>query len=334
MRAVIDWAAARARMIIALIVLTIGVGGLAYTGLPKEGDPDIEVPALFVSVPFPGISAADSESLLIQPMEQELSDLDGLTRMSSTASNNFAGIVLEFEFGWDKNATIADVRDRMSRAEAQFPDGYDRYAVNEFNFSEFPVVILAVSGDVPERTLLRAARDLRRAVEGLDSVLEAEIAGVRDEMVEVSIDPLQLEAYNVTAQELINAVTSNNQLVAAGEVETESGAFSLSLPGSFSDVQDIYELPIKVNGDSTVTLGDLATIQPTFQDREATARFQGQDALALQVVMRGGFNLIDTVAEVREAAERERARWPEELRAAVSVTPALDRSNQVESMIG
>ncbi len=333
MKGMIDWAASHARMIIALVVLTLGAGGLAYVGLPKEGEPDIEVPALFISVPFPGISAADSETLLVRPMEQELSGLDGLREMTATASNNFAGVVLEFEFGWDKNATIADVRDRMSRAEAEFPEGFERYSIDEFNFSEFPVVILAVSGDVPERTRLRAARDLKRRVEGLDAVLSSDIAGVRDEMVEVIIDPLRLEAYNVTAQELINAVTLNNQLVPAGEVEAESGRFSLSLPGNFAGVQDIYALPIKVNGDSVVTLGDLATIQLTFEDRAGTARFDGTDTLALQVVLRRGFNLIDSVVEVREAVEAERAAWPEELRAAITVTPALDRSEQVRSMI-
>ena len=333
MHRMIDWAAAHARMVLACIVLTLGAGILAYTGLPKEGEPDIEVPALFISVPFPGISAVDSESLLIRPMEQELSDLNGLTRMTATAAQNYAGVVLEFEFGWDKNATIAEVRDRMSRVESSFPSGFETYSINEFNFSQFPVVIFAVSGDVPERTLLRAARDLRRAITSVEAVLSADIAGVRDEMVEVIIEPLRLEAYNVTAGELINAVTMNNQLVAAGEVETESGRFSLSLPGNFASVQDIYDLPIKTNGDSVVTLGDLATIQLTFQDRAGTARFDGAPTLAIQVVKRKGYNLIGSVEEVRAAVEAEVASWPEELRAAVQVTPALDRSWQVESMI-
>jgi len=330
---IVDWAASHARMVLACIVLTLGAGGLAYVSLPKEGEPDIEVPALFVSVPFPGISATDSETLLIRPMERELSDINGLTRMSATASQNYAGIVLEFEFGWDKNATIAEVRDRMSRAEASFPAGADNYSINEFNFSQFPVVIYAVSGDVPERTLMRAARDLERAVSGVEAVLSAEVAGTRDEMVEVIIDPLQLEAYNVTAGELINAVTMNNQLVAAGEIETESGRFSLSLPGNFADVTDIYDLPVKVNGDSVVTLGDLATIQMTFQDRAGTARFQGANTLALQVVKRKGYNLIGTVDEVETAIAAEIATWPEEMRASITVTPALDQSWQVQSMI-
>lgn len=333
MLAIIDWAAARVRMILAMIALTLTIGALAYVNLPKEGEPDLEVPALFISVPFPGISASDSEQLLIRPMEQELNGLTGLRRMSSTAAQGYAGIVLEFEFGWDKTAAIADVRDRMGRAQQQFPQGADSFSINEFNFSQFPVVIVAVSGSVPERTLLRAARDLERRVEGLDAVLSADIAGVRDEMVEVIIDPLRLEAYNVTAGELIQAVTRNNQLVAAGEIEGESGRFSLSLPGNFAGPQDIYDLPIKVVGDRVVTLGDLATIQLTFEDRAGTARFQGETTLALQVVKRKGFNIIDTVAAVRGAIDAQVADWPEEMRAAISVTTAFDRSVEVGMMI-
>jgi multidrug efflux pump len=334
MLGLIDWAAARARMILAFATLTLVVGALAYVNLPKEGDPDIEVPALFVSVPFPGISAADAEQLLIRPIEQEMSGLTGLRRMRATAAQGYAGVVLEFEFGWDKNATIADVRDRMSRAQASFPQGAETYTIREFNFSAFPIVNVAVSGQVPERTLLRAARELERALEGIPAVLSANIAGTRDEMVEVLIDPLRLEAYNVTAGELIQAITNNNLLVAAGEIEGETGRFALSLPGSFESERDIYALPIKVNGDSVVTLGDLATIRPTFEDRRGTARFQGQTTLALQVVKRKGYNLIDTVAEVRRTIDATVAGWPEEMRQAITVTAALDRSNQVRAMIG
>ncbi|MCB1408420.1 MAG: efflux RND transporter permease subunit, partial [Rhodobacteraceae bacterium] len=333
MQGMIDWAAQRARMVLAFVVMTLAAGFLAYTGLPKEGEPDIEVPALFISVPFPGISASDAETLLIRPMEQELSGLTGLTDMQATAYQGYASIVLQFEFDWDKTATIADVRDRMSRAAANFPEGADNYTINEFNFSQFPIVFVAVSGDVPERTLLSAARDLERAIEGVDAVLSANVSGTRDEMVEVVIDPLRLEAYNVSAMELINAVTMNNQLVAAGDIESETGRFSLSLPGSFESAQDIYDLPIKVNGDRVVTLGDLATIHMTFQDRAGTARFQGLPTLALQVVKRKGFNLIGTVEEVRAAIDAEVATWPEEMRNAVHVTTALDRSYQVASMI-
>ncbi|GKY89044.1 efflux RND transporter permease subunit [Sinisalibacter aestuarii] len=330
---IVDWAASRARMVLAFIALSLIAGVAAYIGLPKEGQPDIEVPALFVSVPFPGISAADSERLLVQPMENELGDLDGLKKMTGTAAENYAGVVLEFEFGWDRSKVIADVRDAMNRAEADFPAGAESYSVNEFNFSEFPFLIVNLTGEVPERSLIRLAQDLQDKIEGIDAVLEATLTGYRDEMLEVEIDPLKLEAYNVTAAELINVVVQNNQLIAAGAITTPSGANAVKIPSSFDEVADIYALPVKVNGDSVVTLGDLATIRLTFADRTGTASFNGETTVALQVVKRKGFNLIDTAAQVRAVVEGARAEWPQALHDAVQVQFSNDESVTVTSMV-
>ncbi|MFA7433264.1 MAG: efflux RND transporter permease subunit [Gemmobacter sp.] len=333
MTRIVDWAADRARMVLGLILLTLAAGISAYIGLPKEGEPDIEIPALFISVPFPGISAADSETMLVKVMETEMSDLDGLKTMSGTAAEGYAGLVLEFEFGWDRVSAIADVRDRMNTAEALFPAGADKYSINEINFSEFPIIIVALSGAVPERTLLRLAKDLQDRIEGIDAVLEAKLAGHRDEMLEVVIDPLRLEAYNVTADELIRVVVRNNQLIAAGEIETESGAFSVKIPSSFDHPRDVYGLPVKVNGDRVVTLGELADIRLAFEDRTGTARFNGETTVALQIVKRKGFNVIDTSAQVRAALEEERARWDPALQQAVVATASLDQSIPVGDMV-
>ena len=333
MTGIVDWAATRARMVLAFILLSLVVGGYAYSTLPKEGEPDIEIPALFVSVQFPGISAVDSETLLVKPMETELSDLDGLKTMTGTAAENYAGVALEFEFGWDKTKIMADVRDAMSTAESQFPEGYDKYSINEINFSEFPIIIVNLTGPVPERTMARVARDLQDDLEGLDAVLEAGLAGDRDEMLEVLIDPLRLEAYNVTAGELINVVQNNNQLIAAGEIESSQGTFSVKIPSSFNEARDVYGLPVKTNGDRVVTLGDLAQINLTFEDRQGTARFNGEKTLALQVVKRKGFNLIDTAALVKEIVAERSADWPDGLQAAVTVGTSNDQSRIVDSMV-
>ncbi|WP_138933343.1 efflux RND transporter permease subunit [Roseovarius arcticus] len=333
MTGIVDWAAQRARMVLAFIVLSLLAGGLAYTTLPKEGEPDIEIPALFVSVIFPGISAEDSEKLLVKVMETELSDLDGLKDMSGTAAENYAGVALEFEFGWDKTAVMADVRDAMNAAEAKFPEGAEKYTLNEINFSEFPIIIVNLTGDVPERTMARVADDLQDRLEGLEPILEAGIAGKRDELVEVLIDPLRLESYDVTAGDLMNAVQMNNLLIAAGDVRSAGGTFSIKIPSSFEETRDIYRLPVKVNGDRVVTLGDVARINLTFEDRVGTARFNGENTVALQVVKRKGFNIIDTAQLVRETVESARASWPEELKAAVEVGASNDQSRTVASMV-
>ncbi|MEE3070936.1 MAG: efflux RND transporter permease subunit, partial [Pseudomonadota bacterium] len=333
MTGIVDWAASRARMILAFIALSLAIGTFSYVGLPKEGEPDIEIPALFVSVPFQGISAADSETLLVKPMETELSDLDGLKSMSATAAEGYAGIALEFEFGWDKSRTLADVRDAMNTAEANFPEGAEKYSINEINFSEFPIIIVNLTGDVPERTMNRVAKDLQDQLEKLDAVLEAGIAGNRDEMLEVVIDPLKLESYNVTADELISVVRNNNQLIAAGEVTSDQGAFGVKIPSSFDEPRDVYDLPVKTNGDRVVTLGDIADIRLTFEDRRGTARFNGEKTVALQVVKRKGFNLIDTATEVKQVVAAARAEWPAEMKAAVSVGTSNDQSRTVASMV-
>ena len=333
MTGVVDWAASRARMVLAFIILSLTVGTVAYVSLPKEGEPDIEIPTLVISVPFPGISAADSETLLVKPMETELADLDGLNKMTSTAAEGYANVVLEFEFGWDKTKVMADVRDAMDGAESEFPDGFEAYSLDEFNFSEFPIIIVNLSGPVPERTITRVAKELQDDLEAMDAVLEASIVGSRDEMVEVIIDPLRLEAYNVTAGELISVVQNNNQLIAAGEIETDQGAFAVKIPSSFDEVTDIYDLPVKTNGDRVVTLGDLAQINLTFEDRLSTARFNGNDTVALQVVKRKGFNLIDTATAVKDMVKARADEWPDGLKAAVKVGTSNDQSREVASMV-
>ena len=333
MTGLVDWAGARARMVLAFIVLSLVAGAFAYRTLPKEGEPDIEIPAVNISLPFPGISAEDAEELLVKPMETELADIDGLDTMTAVAAEGYANVTMEFEFGWDKTAVLADVRDAMQKAEANFPDGFDQYSISEFNFSEFPILIVALSGDVPERTLLRVADELQDRLEGLDPILEAPLAGHRDEMIEVVIDPIRLESYNVTAAELLTVVQNNNQLVAAGEVDTASGANAVKIDAAFDDPRDVYALPVKVNGDRVVTLGDIADIRLTFEDREGTARFDGENTVALQIVKRKGFNLIETADLVKEEVERERQTWAPELREAIDVVTSNDQSRTVQSMV-
>ncbi|MEM1237188.1 MAG: efflux RND transporter permease subunit [Pseudomonadota bacterium] len=333
MTGIVDWAAGRARMILAFIALSLIVGGVCYSILPKEGEPDIDIPAVVVSYPFQGISAIDSEKLLIKPMEAELAELDGLDTMNSTAVDGYANIVLEFEFGWDKSQTLADVRAAMDKAEANMPDSSEGYTIEELNFSEFPILIVSLSGPVPERTMLRVAKDLQDRIEAMDSVLEASLTGQREEMLEVVIDPLKLESYNVTAGELIGVVVNNNQLVPAGEVETESSAFPVKIPSSFDDAVDVYNLPVKTNGDRVITMSDIAEIRPTFEDRRGTARFNGDTTIALQVVKRKGFNLIDTSAAVREVVAAAEETWDPALQSAIDVRVSNDQSRVVESMV-
>ncbi len=142
-----------------------------------------------------------------------------------------------------------------------------------------------------------------------------------------------MKSYNVTAGELISVVVNNNQLIAAGEIESAQGAFAIKIPSSFDEQSDVMNLPVKVEGDRIVTLGDLTDIRLTFEDRQGTARFNGINTVALQVVKRKGFNLIDTAALIRQEVEAERMTWPTELQNAITVGTSNDQSRVVDSMV-
>ncbi len=334
MSGLIGWAVERARMICALVVLSVAGGLAAYVGLPKEGSPNIDIPVLYVSVSLPGVSATDAERLLVKPLESKFRGLEGLKKMTATASEGRASVLLEFDFGWDKTGTIADVRALADQAQAEMPADADNALISEVNLSAFPILIVALSGDAPERTLQRVAKNLQRELEALTPVLEVGIAGERDELVEIIVDPLQLEAYDVTVPDILSVVSRNNDLVPAGAMESPTGRFAVRLAGNLATPQDILDTPVRVSGERMVRIGDMARISRTFDDRAGIARFNGEPAIALQVSKRIGENIIDTVEMVQRRTEEVRASWPAALQAAVRVDFAMDNSVEVRSMVG
>jgi len=333
MNVLVKAAISRARMMFAFIVLSVAAGWLAFTGLPKEGSPNIDIPTLYVSVTYPGVSAADAERLLVKPLENQLKSLDGLKEMTGVASEGHASVALEFEFGFDKEAIIAEVRAEVDEAQAEFPEDALEPRIIEINTSEFPILNITLSGAAPERTLLRAAQNLQDVIEGLGPVLEAEMNGQREELLEIVVKPSRLETYGVTAAELLQVVSNNNQVIAAGQVTSSQGAFPVKVPGAVETISDLSSLPIKVSGERTVTLGDLADVRRTFEDRATIARFNGEPTISLSVKKRPGVNIIDTVAQVRAATNAFVAAWPEGLQSSVKVSFSGDESIGVQDMV-
>ena len=331
MNSFIDAAIARTRTVMTLMVLMVMAGVSAYIAIPKEADPDIQIPVFYVSIIHPGISPEDAERLLIKPMETELRSLEGLDEITSIASTGHAGIILEFDVSFDKDDALADVREKVDLAQAELPGDTEEPIINEFNTSLFPVLIVTLSGDVPERTLFQHARRLKDEVEArVPTVLSANLVGHREELLEVIIDPSRMESYDVSQSELINAVTLNNRLVAAGAVNTGEGRFSIKVPGLFEDRNDVLNLPIKVSGEGVVTLADIADIRRTFKDVAAIARFNGQPAIALEITKRIGENIVDNNQQVIDVVEQFSENWPDE----IQVNYTLDASTWIFRALG
>ncbi|MBW7850368.1 MAG: efflux RND transporter permease subunit [Rhodospirillales bacterium] len=319
----------RSRTVVSILVLILIAGMVAFVQIPKESSPDVNIPIIYVRLVHTGISPEDAERLLVRPLELEMRTIEGVKEMRSTAYEGGATVLLEFEAGFDADQALDDVRERVDIAKSELPDDTEEPIVNEVNISLFPILTVTVAGNLPERTLLRLARDLERDLEGLANVLEVDIAGDRDEQVEIIIDPLLVESYGLSAQDLGAFVARSNQLVAAGAIDTGRGRFAVKVPGLFQDVRDLLALPVKVSGDAAVLLGDIASVRRTFADPEGFARIDGRPALALEVSKRIGANIIDTVDQVRAVVEAARADWPP----GVEVRYLQDQSQEIKIML-
>jgi multidrug efflux pump len=330
---IIDSALGHSRAILSTLLLVLIAGVVTYTEIPKESDPDINIPIIYVVMTHDGISAQDAERLLVRPMEQELRSIEGVKEMRSTGREGSAAVTLEFEAGFDADKAINDVREKVDLAKPELPEETDEPTVHEVNFSLFPVVIVTLSGAVPERALLKLSRDLQDAIETIPSVLKAEIAGDREELLEVLIDPVEVESYGLTMADATSAVRSSNLLVAAGAQDTGKGRFSLKVPGLLETAYDLMNLPIKADGDAVVVLGDVAQVRRSFKDPESFARFNGHRTLALEVSKRSGENIIDTIERVHDVVETERQSWPQGLRETVRVAYSQDKSDDIRNML-
>jgi len=329
MNGIISAALDRSRTVLLILLLILVTGAVSYVNIPKESDPDIDIPILYVSMSHEGISPEDAERLLVRPMEKELRSIEGVKEMRSTASEGFASVLLEFEAGFDADQAAIDVREAVDTAKGELPGDTEDPVVNEVNVGLFPVLVVVLAGDVPERTLMAMARDLKDEIEGLAGVLEADIGGNRDELLEIIVDPLKLESYQISHTELINAVSLNNRLVAAGALDTGDGRFSVRVPGLFKTASDVFDLPIKVRGDSVVTLGDITSVRRTFKDAASKARVNGKSAVTLEIKKRIGQNVIETLDQVREIVSERQAGWP----AGVEVSFMQDKSKQIKTML-
>ena len=197
MNGIIQASFSRSRTVLLALCLILVAGVQAYRDIPKEADPDISIPIVYVLMTHDGISPEDAERLLVRPMEQQLRRVEGLKEMTASASEGSASVTLEFEAGIDIDEAIADVREGADIAKADLPEETDEPLVYEVNLALFPVLVVTLSGNLPERSLLKLARDLEKRVEALPNVLDVEIGGEREELLEVIIDPLLVESYDL-----------------------------------------------------------------------------------------------------------------------------------------
>jgi multidrug efflux pump len=327
--ALVRGAVARRKVVLGITAVATFFGLLAYLTLPRESEPNIDIPFVEIFVPYPGVSPEDAERLLVRPMEVELQSIEGLKEMNAIATQNAAIMVLEFPVNFNKDRVLNEVRAKVDMAKGRFPPDAEEPVVRENNTTQDPVLGVVVGGPAPERTLYSVARRLQDRIESVPGVLRAEINGGREEMLEVTIDPLKMEAYRISPAEISGVIRANNQLVAAGNLENRNGRFAVKIPGVIEGPAEVLALPIKTNGDRVVTLGDVAEVRRTYKEAGSMTRIDGDRAMVVEVVKRPGANILETVKQVRAAVDDEQKTWPTGVRSSY----LYDESEDIASML-
>lgn len=326
----IDAAMTRSRTVILGLMVILVAGLYAYTTIPKEAEPDIEIPIIYVQMTHEGISPEDAVRLLVRPMEQEIRTVEGIKEMIAEGYEGGASIRIEFEAGIDTNKALQDIRERVDNAAAELPGETEDPTINEVKMTQQdPMLVLNLSGNVPERTLTTIAKDLKEDLEAISGVLEVNLIGAREELMEVIVNPLAMESYGLDQAQIVAFVANNNKLVAAGALQSTEGRFPVKVPGVFESPQDVLNLPIKAVGERVVHFRDIAEVRRTYKDAESYARLNGKPALAIEVVQRGGANLINAIEQAKAIVAAEKQYWPDE----IAVSISRDKSDDVHDML-
>jgi multidrug efflux pump len=330
MKTIIEGSLSRKRAVLMMLAFLLVAGLSAYINIPKESDPDIPIPVIYVSVGHEGISPEDAERQLLRPLEQELRSIEGIKEIKSTASSGHASIVIEFYIDTDIKNALITVREQVNQAKGKLPQDSDEPIVKQVTLAtENPALTILLSGSAPERAMITLARLMQDKLEGFAEILEVKIGGDREDMVEILVDPLLMESYQLNMSDIYTLISRNNRLVAAGIMDNGKGRFPIKVPSVFSSVKDVMEMPIKVTGDKVITFADVAQIRRTFKDPSNYVRVNGLPTVSLEVIKRPGENIIETVDKVKALIDENREFWPNN----IQVSYAGDSSKDVKQML-
>jgi multidrug efflux pump len=330
MHSIISAAFTRPSAIVFMLLIIFGIGLNSLSNIPKEANPDIDIPVAYVSVGYSGISPTDAEKLLVKPLEKKLQSVVGLDKMTSVATEGYASITLEFLAGENIDLVLAEVRDAVDEAKSDLPIKADEPVIFEISLSMFPILTAAIYGNVPTKTLILAARKLKDRIEAIDGVLEVEIGGDREEVVEILIDATAIENYGLNPSTVIGLVAANNQLVNAGAIDTGAGRLVVKVPGVIETIEELSNLPIKIGDGTTIHFADIAVIRRAFTDTSSWSRVDGESSIVLDIKKRVGANVIEVVQETRSLINAGVELIPGDIK----VSYLYDDSKTVKNLLG
>lgn len=320
--------------IFVLTLIIIMFGWNSYQSMPKELFPELVIPTIYIGTPYPGTSAADIENLVTKPIEEQVQTVDGIKEIKSTNTQGYSTIIVKFGTDVKIPEALSDVKDAVDKAKGDLPtDLPTDPSVFDINFSEFPVVTVNLSGKYTVDELRGYGEYLQEKIEALDEVSKVEIKGALDREVKIDVDPLKMEAREVSFDDIANAIQSENLNVSGGEVESNGFKRAIRVVGEFENTQQIADIIVKSERQNPVYLRDIARVTLGFEEASSYARSDGLPVVSLDIVKKQGENLLNAIDKAKQILEEAKGgKLPNDLNIVLFNDQSVDVRKQVSEL--
>ncbi|OBQ56280.1 efflux RND transporter permease subunit [Halodesulfovibrio spirochaetisodalis] len=320
----------RQSVVFVLLWLIILAGLSSYFALPRESEPDITIPYVFVNTTYEGVAPEDVEKLITIPLERKLKGLADVDELRSTSKDGASAIAIKFLPNVIIDDALQKVRDKVDQAKGDLPsDLEDDPLISEANFSDLPTMQVVLSGPFSLKRLKVFAEDLEDKLESVQGVLDARLIGGLEREIHVEFDLDRIAAYNVPFNSLVNSVQKGNVNMPGGSMNIGDARYQVRVPEDFQDPAEINNIVAFVRDGKPVYLRDIASIRDHYKDPVTRSRMNGQNAVTLQIIKRSGENIIEVNKGVEKAIVEARKFLPPTL----ILDTVGDRADDVRMMV-
>ncbi|MEO1172685.1 MAG: efflux RND transporter permease subunit, partial [Myxococcota bacterium] len=312
-----------------LIALFVIGGLMAYSSLPREANPEIEIPVVVVSTPYIGVAPKDIESLVTNIMEREISDVPDIKKLTSTSAEGASIVVVEFDTSTNIDEALAKIREKVDLAKSDLPADAEEPIIQEITTTDFPVMIVNVIGPYSQLRLKEVAEDLQEEIEAVSGVLEVNLAGGLEREFQVDVDLARLNHYALTLTDVTNAIRQENINMPGGDVNVGDANFLVRVPGEYESAEQISNTVVKTRMGTPIYIRDIADVKDNFKERETYSRLDGVANVSLSVTKRPGANIIEVSEQIRSLLREGESEFP----TGTDIVILSDESDQIRSMV-
>ena len=316
--------------LVTFVIIVFGI--MSYSSLPKELFPEVKIPTVIVQTIYPGNPPSDIENLVTKVIEKKIKTIKGIDNISSTSSQDASLILIEFTFDTEISEALQDIKDAVDQAKSDLPNDLPTDPiVDDVEISEMPVISINLSGDYSLDELKSYAEYLQDEFETIYEVSSVEIKGIEERELQINVDPLKMEAYELSFTDLENAINSENLSISGGEIKMGKFRRSIRAVGEFKNTDEIENIIVKSEKGNIVYLRDLAEVKDTYAETMSYARLDLEPVVSLQVIKKGGENLLSAVDQIFEKIEK--AKKDGNLDSSLRISITGDQSKDVRAQL-